>query len=77
MGVITGVVVGYAPDTRARAEEWAEFIDARKVISTSGEVRDLLAVGFSVSRDLIGQGSQLLAGALGSSDSGATLHQVA
>jgi hypothetical protein len=77
MGVIIGVVVGYALGTRAGEEGWTEFKDAWKVISTSDEVRDLLAAGFSVSRDLIGRGSVLLAGALGTSDSGAPLPRVA
>jgi hypothetical protein len=77
MGVIIGVVVGYALGTHAGEEGWTEFKAAWKVISTSDEVRDLLAAGFSVSRDLIGRGSELLAGALGDSDSGATLPRVA
>jgi hypothetical protein len=77
MGVIIGVVVGYALGTHAGEEGWTDFKDAWKVISASDEVRDLLAAGFSVSRDLIGRGSELLAGALGTSDSGSTLHRVA
>jgi hypothetical protein len=77
MGVIIGVVVGYALGTHAGEEGWTEFKDAWKVISTSDEVRDLLAGGFSVSRELIGRGSELLAGVLGASDSGATLPRVA
>jgi hypothetical protein len=77
MGVIIGVVVGYALGTRAGEEGWVEFKDAWKVISTSEEVRDLLSAGFSVSRDLIGRGSELLADVLGTRDSGAKLHRVA
>jgi hypothetical protein len=77
MGVIIGVVVGYALGTHAGDEGWAEFKDAWKVISTSDEVKDLLTAGFSVSRDLIGRSREFLAGALGTSDSGAPLHRVA
>jgi hypothetical protein len=77
MGVIIGVVVGYVLGTHAGEEGWAEFKGAWKVISTSDEVRDLLAAGFSGSRLLIGRGSELLAGAVGTSGSGATLHRVA
>ncbi len=77
MGVIIGVVVGYALGTRAGEEGWTEFKAAWKVISTSDEVRDLISAGFSVSRDLLGRGSELLAGAVGTSGSGATLHRVA
>jgi hypothetical protein len=71
MGVIIGVVVGYALGTRAGAEGWLEFKEAWKVISTSEEVRDLLAGGFAVSRQLLGRGSELLAGALSSTGPGA------
>jgi hypothetical protein len=77
MGVIIGVVVGYALGTRAGEQGWVEFKDAWKVISTSDEVRDLVSAGFSVSRDLLGRGSELLAGALGTSDAGAKLRPVA
>ena len=77
MGVIIGVIVGYALGTHAGEEGWTEFKDAWKVVSTSDEVRDLLAAGFSISGDLIGRGSELLAGVLRTSDSGPTLQRVA
>jgi hypothetical protein len=77
VGVIIGVVVGYALGTRAGEEGWAEFKDAWKVISTSEEVRDLISAGFSVSRDLLGRGSGLLAGVLGGSEPGAKLRRAA
>jgi hypothetical protein len=77
MGVIIGVVVGYALGTRAGEDGWVEFKDAWKVISTSEEARDLVMSGFSISRDLLRRGSELLAGALGGSNSGATLRPVA
>jgi hypothetical protein len=77
MGVIIGVVVGYALGTRAGEEGWVEFKEAWKVISTSEEVRDLVSAGFSVSRDLLGRGSELLAGVLSGSESGAKLRRAA
>jgi hypothetical protein len=64
MGTLIGVVVGYALGTRAGEQGWAEFYDAWKVISSSDEVRDLIAGGFSVAKDLLGRGSEFLAGAL-------------
>jgi hypothetical protein len=77
MGVVIGVIVGYAFGTRAGEQGWEEFKEAAKVISTSEEVRDLVAAGFSLGRDLLGRGSELLAGALGTPGPGATLRPVA
>jgi hypothetical protein len=77
MGVIVGVVVGYALGTRAGEAGWAEFKDAWKVISSSEEVRDLVSAGFSVSRDLLGRATELLSGALSGSESGAKLRRAA
>jgi hypothetical protein len=57
MGVIIGVVVGYALGTRAGEEGWQEFKEAWKVISTSQEVRDLLGLA----RDLVMRGNNVLA----------------
>ena len=48
MGVIVGVVIGYAFGTRAKEQGWTELQEALKVISTSEEVRDLVAGGFSM-----------------------------
>jgi hypothetical protein len=62
MGVIVGVVVGYAFGTRAGEQGWQEFKDAWKVISTSEEVRDMVTGGFSIARDLLARGSTVLAG---------------
>jgi hypothetical protein len=77
MGTIIGVVIGYAFGTRAGEQGWEEFKDAWKVISTSEEVRDLISAGFTVSRDLLGRGSELLAGFLGAAETGAKLRPVA
>ena len=46
------------------------------MISSSDEVRDLVAGGFSVAKDLIGRGSEFLAGALGTSGDDARLRPV-
>jgi hypothetical protein len=77
VGVIIGVVVGYAFGTRAGEQGWVEFKEAAKVIGTSEEFRDLLAMGLSVGRDLVGRGSQMLAGALGTTNAGSQLRPVA
>jgi hypothetical protein len=67
MGVLIGVVVGYALGTRAGEQGWTEFHESWKVISSSDEVRDLISGGFSVAKDLLGRGSNFLAGALNQS----------
>lgn len=77
MGTLIGVVVGYALGTRAGEQGWTEFYEAWKVISSSDEVRDLVAGGFSVAKDLIGRGSEFLAGALGTSGDDARLRPAA
>ena len=61
MGVIIGVVVGYAFGTRAGEEGWQEFKEAWKVISTSEEVRDMVMGGLSIARDLLTKGNKILA----------------
>jgi hypothetical protein len=76
MGVIVGVIVGYAFGTRSGEQGWAELQEACKVISTSEEVKDLLAGGFSIARDLLGRGSGILSGVLGS-EAGAKLRSAA
>jgi hypothetical protein len=61
MGTVIGVVIGYALGTRAGPEGWDEFKEAWKVISTSDEVKDLLSGGFSLGRDLVRRGTEVLA----------------
>jgi hypothetical protein len=68
MGVLIGVVVGYAFGTRAGEQGWEELKEAARVIVTSEEFRDLVATGFTIGRELVGRGSEILAGALGTSD---------
>jgi hypothetical protein len=66
MGVVVGVIIGYAFGTRAGEQGWAEFQEACKVISSSEEVRDIVAGGFSVAREVLGRSGGLLSGVLGS-----------
>jgi hypothetical protein len=77
MGVLIGVVVGYALGTRAGEQGWEEFKEATRVILTSEEFRDRVATGLSIGRELLGRGSELLAGALGAADSESQLRPVA
>jgi hypothetical protein len=77
MGTVLGVIIGYALGTRAGEQGWSEFYESWKVISSSEEVKDLVAGGFSVAKDLLGRGSEMLAGALGSSTENGRLRSVA
>jgi hypothetical protein len=77
MGVIIGVMVGYALGTRAGQDGWEEFQDSWKVIATSEEVRDLLAGGFAIARDVLGKGSGVLAEILGEPADKRSLRSVA
>jgi hypothetical protein len=73
MGVVIGVIVGYALGSRAGQEAWPELEDAWKTIMASEEVRDLVSGGVSMARDLLGRRGELLAGVLGVSDDTAKL----
>ena len=64
MGVIIGVVVGYAFGTRAGENGWSEITEAWKVIRTNDEVRDLVAGGMLVARQVL-KGSGKFVGAPG------------
>lgn len=77
MGAIVGVVIGYALGTRAGPDGWTNVKEAVKVIRSSDEAKDLVTTAFSVVRDILGKGSEILAGALGGSDGGAGLRQAA
>jgi hypothetical protein len=70
MGAIVGLVIGYALGTRAGEQGWEEFRDAWRTITSSEEVRDMVAGGFSMARDLVTRGSGLLADRLGAESSG-------
>jgi hypothetical protein len=73
MGVVIGVIVGYALGSRAGQEAWPELEEAWKTIMASEEVRDLVSGGVSMARDLLGRRGELLAGVLGVSDDTAKL----
>ena len=65
MGVVVGVLVGYALGSKAGSDAWPELEDAWRTIVASEEVRDLLSGGVSVARDLLGRRGELIAGVLG------------
>jgi hypothetical protein len=77
MGTIVGVIVGYVLGTRAGEQGWEDFRESWKVISSSEEVRDMVGAGFSMARQLVGRGGELLAGAAGSADGRSPLRPVA
>jgi hypothetical protein len=66
MGVILGVVIGYALGSRAGPDAWTELEEAWHTIYTSEEVRDLLAGGASLARELVEKRAEVIAGILGS-----------
>lgn len=61
MGVIVGVVIGYVLGSRSGEKGFEELREALRTISTSEEVRDMVAGGLSVAGDLVRQGRGLLA----------------
>jgi hypothetical protein len=66
MGVILGVLIGYALGCRAGPDAWTELEEAWHTIYTSEEVRDLLAGGLSIARELVEKRAEVIAGILGS-----------
>jgi hypothetical protein len=77
MGVVIGVVVGYALGSRAGTDAWSELEEAWKTIVASEEVRDLVSGGVTLARDLLGRRAEILAGVLGTRDSGVRLERAA
>ena len=77
MGVIIGVMVGYALGTRAGSGGWAELEEAWETITSSEEVRDLVAGGLALARDLVERRADVIAGLLGVSDELAQLRPAA
>jgi hypothetical protein len=65
MGVIIGVLVGYALGAKAGPEGWTEIEEAWHTIYTSEEVRDLVAVGVSMARQLVERRADVIAAILG------------
>ena len=68
MGVVIGVMVGYALGSRAGSDAWPELEEAWKTIVSSEEVRDLVSGSFSMARDLLERRGDLIAGVLGIAD---------
>jgi uncharacterized alpha-E superfamily protein len=77
MGVIIGVIVGYALGSRAGSDGWSELEDAWHTICTSEEVRDLVAGGLSIARDVIERRAEVIAGILGVTDERSKLERAA
>ena len=68
MGVIIGVIVGFALGSRAGPDAWAELEGAWHTIYTSEEVRDLMAGGFDIARQVLEKRAEILAGIIGAPD---------
>jgi hypothetical protein len=68
MGVIIGVVIGFALGSRSGSEGWSEIEEAWHTITTSEEVRDFVAGGMSIARDVLERRAEVIAGILGVSD---------
>lgn len=75
MGTMLGILIGYYLGVKAGPKGYEELQDARKTISSSTEVKDMVAGGISISRDVIRQASTMLANRLGEAE--APLRRVA
>jgi hypothetical protein len=64
MGTMLGMLIGYVIGTRAGEKGYEELREAWKTISSSEEVRDMVAGGLSIARGLVLRGSEMLAGRL-------------
>ena len=77
MGVVIGVIFGYASGSRAGLSGWSEIEEAWHTICTSEEVRDFIAGGLSIARDVIERRAEVIAEILGVSDERAKLEWAA
>ncbi len=66
MGVIIGVIVGYALGAQAGPDAWTEIEDAWHTIYTSEEVRDLLAGAGGIVRQVVEKRAEVIASLVGS-----------
>jgi hypothetical protein len=65
MGVIIGVVIGYALGSRAGPEGWAELEDAWHTIYTSEEVRDLVSGAADIVGEVLKRRAEIVASIIG------------
>ena len=77
MGAIVGVIIGYTLGTRAGEQGWVELRDAWSVIASSEEVRDLLAGGLSIAKEMLARGTEMLSDMLGGGSSASPLRSAA
>ena len=77
MGVIVGVLIGYALGSRAGPDAWTEFEEAWRTIYTSEEVRDLAAGALGIVRELVEKRAEVIAGILGGGAPSGRLRPVA
>jgi hypothetical protein len=77
MGVVIGVMVGYALGCRAGPNAWSEFEEAWHTISTSKEVRDFADGALAIARDLLEKRVEVITGILGAPDDSSRLRPVA
>jgi len=68
VAAVIAFVVGYVLGARAGEESLEELKEAWKTVSSSGEVRDLVAGGLSIARDILSRGGGLLADRMPSSE---------
>lgn len=66
MGVIIGVIVGYAIGTRAGPEGWSELEDAWHTIYASEEVRDLVSGAADIAGEVLRKRAEVVAALIGS-----------
>ncbi len=77
MGVVIGVMIGYALGCRAGPEGWSETLEAWHTISTSNEVRDFADGALAIARDLFEKRIEVITGILGAPDDSSRLRPVA
>jgi len=67
MGTVIGFVLGYVLGTRAGDRGWEELQESWKTISSSEEVREIIAGGLATAQELIRHGAGLMADRLSQS----------
>lgn len=77
MGAMIGLVIGYMLGTRAGEKGFEELSDALRTITTSQEVRDMVAGGMSLAGDLLQKGRAILVERLRAPDEPGALRRAA